>query len=286
VSAVAARMRPPGRRWPEYGLEALGLGTFMLVACALGALLESTGSPVRHLLPDPNLRRALMGVAMGATAVSLIYSPWGRRSGAHLNPATTLTFWRLGRVDGRDALPYALAQVAGGTLATLVAARLLGGALADPHVHFVVTRPGMLGAGVAFAAETVMTFVLMSVVLAMVGSPRWERYTGFAVGALVCAYIAFEAPLSGMSMNPARTLASAVAARDFTALWVYWLAPPLGMLLAAQLARGREARARARGAAPALRPSTACAKLRHDPALPCIFCGHDPSRELPSPLPH
>jgi aquaporin Z len=202
-----------------------------------------------------------MGLAMGATAVALIYSPWGRRSGAHLNPATTFTFWRLGHVDGRDAAPYAVAQVVGGALGVALAAVVLGQALADPRVHYVVTRPGPWGALPAFGAEALLTFVLMSVVLAMGCMPRLERWTGVAVGLLVWLYIAVEAPVSGMSLNPARTLASAVVARDFTAFWIYVLAPPLGMALAAE---AHLKLARARG----------CAKLRH--ALPCHFCGREP----------
>ena len=83
--------------WPEYLIEAAGLRLFMLMACTFGTLHPA--SPVVQRLPDPLARRSLMGVAMGLTAVALIYSPWGRRSGAHFNPATTLTFWRLGKLE-------------------------------------------------------------------------------------------------------------------------------------------------------------------------------------------
>src|SRR5580765_5490696 len=102
--------------WPEALMEGLGLGLFMVSAGAFGTLFEYPGSPVRQMIPDAFVRRVLMGAAMGATAIALIYSPWGRRSGAHINPATTLTFLRLGRVRGRDALAYLVAQIAGGLL--------------------------------------------------------------------------------------------------------------------------------------------------------------------------
>src|SRR6266511_399037 len=120
--------------WPEYLIEAAGLGLFMLSACTFGALLGHPASTVVQSLPDPFARRVLMGLAMGATAVALIYSPWGQRSGAHFNPATTLTFWWLGKVTGADAAGYALAQAAGGLAGVLVAAGLLGAVLADPAV--------------------------------------------------------------------------------------------------------------------------------------------------------
>jgi aquaporin Z len=108
--------------WPEYLIEAAGLGVFMLVACVFGTLLGHPASPVVRAVPDALARRALMGVAMGLTAIGLIYSPWGRRSGAHFNPATTLTFWRLGKVASADAALYALAQAVGGIAGVGVAA--------------------------------------------------------------------------------------------------------------------------------------------------------------------
>ena len=106
------------RHWPEYLIEAAGLGVFMLSACAFGTLLGHPGSLAVRALPDPFLRRVLMGLAMGLTAVGLIYSPWGQRSGAHFNPATTLTFWRLGKVASADAGFYASPRPPGGSPAS------------------------------------------------------------------------------------------------------------------------------------------------------------------------
>src|SRR6516162_2141365 len=115
--------------WPEYLIEAAGLALFMISAGAFGTLLESPQSPVRGMLPDPLVRRALMGIAMGATAIGLIYSPWGRQSGAHFNPAVTLAFWRLGKVAPWDGVFYVIAQFVGaiagvGVAATILEARL------------------------------------------------------------------------------------------------------------------------------------------------------------------
>ena len=92
------------QHWPEYLLEAAGLGLFMISACLVTVLLEYPSSPVRQALPDPWVRRLLIGIAMGLTAISLIYSPLGKRSGAHLNPAVTLTFLRLGKIEPWDAV--------------------------------------------------------------------------------------------------------------------------------------------------------------------------------------
>jgi glycerol uptake facilitator-like aquaporin len=121
------------RHWPEYLMEAAGLGLFMVSAAAFGTLLEYPGSPLNRALPDPLFRRAVMGLAMGATAVAIIYSPWGKRSGAHINPAITLTFFRLGKIEGWDAFFYITAQFLGGLAGILLVALVVGGALN----HFV-----------------------------------------------------------------------------------------------------------------------------------------------------
>ncbi len=265
VATTPVRATATATHWPEYAIEAALLGSFMLAACGVGVLLDYPGSPVHQAVSDPFVRRLLGGLAMGLTAVLLIYSPWGRRSGAHFNPASTLTFLRLGRIARRDAAGYAGAQFAGGLAGVLAAAALLGPLLAHERVHYAVTRPGAHGPGTAWLAELGMTFVLFTVVLRLSGHPRYARLTGVAVGALVCAYITFEAPLSGMSMNPARTLASAIPARDWTALWVYFTAPPLGMLAAAEL------HVRTKG-------RLFCAKLDHDPRVRCIHCEYRRSR--------
>jgi aquaporin Z len=251
-------VNPKALHWPEYLAEAGLLGLFMIVACVLGVALEHPGSAVVRAVPDAFARRALFGLAMGATAIAIVYSPAGKRSGAHINPAVTLAFLRLGKVRARDAALYVAAQLAGATAGVLAAWAALGSRLAHPDVHFVTTRPGPAGALVAFAAEAVISFVLMGVVLAVSASRR-AAWTGVYAGALVALYVTFEGPISGMSINPARSLGSALPAGETGALWIYFLAPPLGMLAAAGAMRRRAARA--------------CAKLRHAADVRCIFCG-------------
>jgi len=251
------------RHWREWAIEGALLGAFMVAACAFATALEHPASPAHRALSDTGLRRVLMGLAMGVTAVVLIRSPWGRRSGAHMNPALTFTYLRLRKIAPADCLGYVVGQFAGGVVGVLLARAALGMTVAHPAVQFAVTAPGAAGVATAFTAELGMSFVLMSVVLAASNAPRLATYTPFLCGALVATYIALEAPLSGMSMNPARSFASALVAGRWTALWIYFTAPPLGMLLAA------EAYVRARGAHRVL-----CAKLDHRGVGPCIFrCG-------------
>lgn len=248
-------------RWrAEYAMEAFGLGAFMVAACACATALEHPASPLRHALDDAFVRRACMGLAMGATAIALIHSPWGRRSGAHINPAVTLTFLRLGRIAGSDALAYMAAQFSGAALGVALC-EALGLPLAHPSVDFVVTRPGAAGVLAAAAAEFTISFVLMAVVLAASARPRLEPWTGRLAGSCVALFITFEAPLSGMSMNPARTFGSALLAGDWRAWWLYALAPIAGMLAAAEIFARRS------------RAVAGCAKLRHCELTPCLFCG-------------
>jgi aquaporin Z len=250
------------RHWPEYLMEAAELGLFMVSACVVVALIEHPASPVRQALDDPLLRRFLIGVAMGLTAISIICSPLGKRSGGHFNPAVTLTFFRLGKIAPWDALFYVLAQFAGAVAGVVLSGLLLGWpVLADPSVNYVATVPGAHGTAVAFVAEAVISFGLMLGVLTVSNNRSLNRYTALFAGTLVATYITLEAPLSGMSMNPARTFGSALPGEVWTALWIYFAAPLLGMLLAA------EAYLRTRSSEAVL-----CCKLHHENGERCIFC--------------
>lgn len=260
-AASAGMMGGLSRHWPEYLMEAAELGLFMLAACIVVAIVEHPASPVRQAIGDPLARRALIGLAMGLTAAGIALSPIGQRSGAHFNPAVTLTFFRLGRIAPWDAAFYVLAQFAGAVAGVVAATILLGrSVLADPGVGYLLTVPGEHGPALAFAAETVISFGLMLTVLFVSNVRRLNRYTAWFAGALVALFIIVEAPLSGMSMNPARSFGSALPAQAWNALWLYFTAPPLGMLLAAEV----YLRSRGHGA-------VLCCKLHHANDKRCIF---------------
>jgi len=257
-------MKRLSAHWPEYAIEAICLGLFMISAAGVATILQHPDSPLAGLVAGSVLQRIPMGIAMGLTAAALIYSPLGARSGAHMNPAVTLTFLRLGKVAPIDAAGYITAQFVGGAAGIALATWALAGLPAHPSINYVATVPGAAGSGIAFAAEMLISFLMMSVVLEMSNTPRVARFTGVGAGVLVAIYIIVEAPFSGMSMNPARTLGSNVLASTLSTLWIYFTAPPIGMLLAAEWYARRHGRARVR-----------CAKLHHPPATRCIFaCGH------------
>ena len=246
--------------WPEYLSEGLELAAFMLAACAFGTLLFYTESPVVLSVPSAAVRLVLMGAAMGGTAIAIILSPMGRRSGAHFNPVVSFTFFCLGRMHRWDAFLYIAAQFAGGALGVRVARILIGPSLAAPSVRYVVTVPGRYGVASAFLAELFMGLLTMTVVLHSANNPRLSRITWLLVGLLVATYVIAFSPVSGFSLNPARTISSALFAGVWTAIWLYLSAPLLGMLVAASvyvLTSGSEA--------------VLCAKIYHDLNSPCPF---------------
>ena len=239
-------------------IEASLLGLFMVSACLSVIAMEHPRSAVQRRIRRPYLRRAVVGLLMGLTAVALIYSPLGQHSGAHMNPAVTLAFYSLGKLSPLDCIAYITAQFIGGASGVLILLPLLRRHLADPTVNFVATLPGACGRGVAWIAEFAMSMLLMLVVLLVSNHPPTMRLAGLFAGGLVAAFIAFEAPLSGMSINPARSFASACFTRDWRAFWIYFTAPPLGMLAAAALFTATSGHC-------------LCAKLAHPESGPCHF---------------
>ena len=183
-----------------------------------------------------------------------------------MNPAFTLTFWRLGKVAPWDAAFYSLAQFVGGLGGVFLVAAVAAPFLSHPSINYVATVPGPSGPWVAFAAETGISFLLVMVVLILTNHGSVARFTGIVAGICVAAFITFESPLSGMSMNPARTFGSAFLPQLWQSLWIYFTAPPLGMLLAAEvyvLCRCR----------------VACAKYHHENHFRCIFCEYQALRQ-------
>jgi aquaporin Z len=246
--------------WRVYAIDGALLGGFMVSACLSVILLEHPALPGRQSIASGFIRRSLVGLAMGMTAVGLIYSRWGKRSGALMNPAMTIGFFRLGRLSAVDALGYVIGQCAGGAVGVLICAALIPSWLRHPSVHYIVTTPGVYGLLIAWLGEFAIALVMMSTVLSVNQRPRLAPFTGYIAAALVWLYITFEAPLSGMSLNPARTFASAIAANVWTGWWIYLTAPALGMLAAIELHRVVSVQHR-----------SLCGKLNHSRHVACFI---------------
>jgi len=248
-------------------MELFEMGLYLYFTCVFATLFQHPVSPFRHLLPNETVRRACFGISVGVSIAAMALTPWGKQSGGHLNPAMTFAFFRLGKVRLWDAIFYGLAQFVGATAGVALATAVLRGAPGSSTVRYAATLPGMYGPSVAFIAELAISFTLMLTVLFASNHNLLSCYTPYFVGALYAIFITLETPLSGMSMNPARTFGSAFLGRYWHALWIYFLAPTLGMLVAAELFL------RLRGG---MRPY--CAKLHHANDKRCIF-HHDMQQE-------
>ncbi len=246
--------------WRVYLMEFTELGALMLSTCSFGTLIYSNDSPLRNIDLSLSLRMLLMGAAIAITTFLIIRSPFGRRSGAHFNPAITLTYFWLQRVHRWDAFCYVVAQFAGGVTGVLVAREGLGMRLSAAPVRYVVTVPGGYGSLVAFAGEYCLAGILMGVVLYSSNHRPLVRFTPLLVALLTICYYTFSSSISGFSVNPARSFSSALFAWIWQGIWIYFLAPCLGMLTAAAIYVRLMGRNR-----------VYCAKVFHDLRSPCPF---------------
>ncbi len=263
------------RHWPEYLIEALFLMSFVVLAGVVAALLETPGGVLRNALPDPVLRRALNGLAMGAITATLIYSPWGRRSGTHLNPAMTLAFFRLRKVGRWDLLFYLLAQFAGGAAGIAIARGLMGSEFEAISTSGITVPPSTASAAIVFVAEAAVAGWMMLVVLVATNHATWYRWAGLIYSLVIAVIVAFESPLSAFGVNPARTVVVTLSDGHWDLGWLAGglalVAPILGMQLAVDAYRLLTGRTQ-----------VLCAKLAHNVEGRCIFkCQHpDQARSI------
>jgi aquaporin Z len=249
--------------WREYLMEAIELAAFMFCVCAAGTLLYERNSPLNIVGVSQVTRSILMGVAISGAAFVIIRSPFGRRSGAHFNPALTFAYFGLGRIHRWDALMYIAAQFIGGPTGVLVAHELFGASLANLPVLYVITLPGRYGYLFAFATEFMLSFMVMEVILIVSNHRRLARYSPVFVSFVTIFYFAFCTSISGYSVNPARSFSSALFARIWDGIWIYFLAPGSGMLAASALYK------RVMGG-----ERIYCAKVFHDLKSACPFDCH------------
>jgi aquaporin Z len=246
--------------WREYLMEATEMGALMFAICFFATSLYSSASPLAALAL-PNLARPfLMGAAVALATFLIIRSPFGRRTGAHFNPAITLTYFFLGRVHRWDALFYMAFQFVGSLLGVFFARQLLGDSLSSVPVCYAVTTPGTYGSVGALGAEFLLSALLMGIVLFSTNHKTLVRFSPVFVSLITIFYYGLCSSLSGISVNPARSFSSAFFAQIWQGIWVYFAAPGLGMLAAASLY------ARFGG-----RDRIYCAKVFHDTESICPF---------------
>ncbi len=213
-----------------YCYEALGLAMFMFFAGLADVIIDHPGLPIHRYIHIAIIRRFLIGLSMGLTALYILNSSFGKRSGAHINPSVTLVQYRLGNINGMNAIFYIVFQFIGGSLGMYLIYILMPDYFKHPSINYIVTQPSDAGVITAFVLEFIISFILITTVLYSNTNKKLSKYTAYFVAILITLFITFEAPYSGMSMNPARTFASAIVSGEWKSFWLYCIAPPLGMI--------------------------------------------------------
>jgi MIP family channel proteins len=202
------------------------LGTFLLVLMGTGAAMVnvSTGGGIGTLG---------VSLAFAFVIIALVYA-LGHLSGAHVNPAVTIAFWSTGRFPGRDVGPYIVAQCTGAIAASALLRALLG-----PIGNLAATVPSLappVSVASAFVIEWLLSFALMFVITAVATDDRViPGFAPIAIGLTVGFCVLMGGPLTGASMNPARSLGPALVGGELRAHWVYWVAPVTAMLVAVRI---------------------------------------------------
>jgi aquaporin Z len=186
-------------------------------------------SPILRLVPNAGARRLITGFLFGTTGALIALSPVGKLSGAHINPVVTLGFGLMGRMKPRVGVGYVLAQLVGGILGVLP---LLAWGAMGRSVAFGATLPGEGMAAVkVLLGEVVTTFLLVTGLCIFLSFRRLRAFTPALFPFLYALMVFAEAPISGTSTNPARSLAPALLAARWDSWWIYWVGPVLGTVL-------------------------------------------------------
>lgn len=195
------------------------IGTFALVFCGTGAIIinQETNGQIGHMG---------ISITFGLIVAAMIYT-FGPISGAHFNPAVTISFWAAGLFQRKEVTPYIACQIIGATLASLVLKFLFS---QNNGLGFTNPSGSLLQ---SFVLELILTCTLMLVILfTSQGSKEIGTLAGMAIGGTVLLEAMFAGPISGASMNPARSFGPALVSGNVTTLWIYILAPIFGALLA------------------------------------------------------
>jgi aquaporin Z len=221
-----------GRRLPWRLFASELVGTAVLVAAGLSVviLMFGVGSPVVQAVPGVGPRRLITGFFFGTVGGLVTMSPVGKVSGAHINPAVTLGFWLMGKLDSRVALGYVVAQLAG---ACGGAVPLLAWGDMGRSVAFGATLPGPgYAAWAVLLGEALTTFALIAGLCVFLGFRGLRRFTPAMIPVLYAVLVPLEAAISGTSTNPARTLGPAIISGQWQGWWIYWVGPLIGTVAA------------------------------------------------------
>ena len=210
--------------------ELIGTALLLMIGLSIVILMFGTGSPIAELIPNVKLRQAMTGFMFGGTGALIAISALGKESGAHINPAVTMTFWMFKKIDSQKALVYVAAQLIGAVIGTLPL--LLWGQLGR-SISFGATMPGN-GYTIqqAILGEVITTFTMVTLLILFLGFRQIRSYTPALFPFLYAIMVPLEADISGISTNPARSFGPAVVSGQWDAWWIYWVGPLAGALMA------------------------------------------------------
>jgi aquaporin Z len=229
-----ARWQP--LHWAEYTAELVGTTFNIFVGLSAVVFDFGQGLPMEHLIPDPSIRLLITGLIFSGSGALFAISPLGKLSGGHISSSVTLAFWAHGKMHGQDAVGYIVAQFIGAILGAILMVSVWG-----KYAGSVYNGMTLPGAGYAlwfvFLAEVFVTFLLVLSIFLFVCNHRLMRWTPLMTWLLITAIVWLEAPISGASLNPARSIGPAFVTGLWRDQWLYCIAPPLGALLAVAMFR-------------------------------------------------
>ncbi len=215
--------------WTLFASEFIGTALLIGVGVSFVILDFGKGSPVVNLIPDSGLRRAITGFLFGSTGALIAVSWIGKESGAHINPVVTLAFWAQGKIGRVHALGYIICQLIGGIAGAL---SLLLWNQTGNSISYGGTFPGQsYSAWTALIGEIITTFALVFLLFVFIGHNKLKRYTPLLFPLLYMIMVFLEAPVSGTSTNPARSIGPSVISGNWSDWWVYWIGPVVGALI-------------------------------------------------------
>lgn len=221
---------PSRRPWDLYMSELIGTAVLVLVGLSLIIFMFGKGTPMARLIPDESLRRLVTGFLFGSTGALIALSPVGKVSGAHINPAVSLGFHLMGKLDKRTTLCYIAAQLLGGLVGSLP---LLTWGAMGKSVAYGATAPGAgYSTLTALSGEVITTFVMVALLCVFLGFRETRPFTPALFPPLYSVMVWLEAPVSGTSTNPARSFGPSIVSGVWQGWWIYWVGPVVGMLMA------------------------------------------------------
>jgi aquaporin Z len=216
--------------WRLFVAELVGTALLLLAGLSIVIFMLGTGSPMERVLPSVVLRQVITGFLFGCVGATIAVSAIGKESGAHINPAVTLGFWLMQKLDTRTALGYVCAQLIGAVLGSLP---LLAWGSIGKSVDLGATVPGAgYSTSMVLLGEAITTFALIGGLCTFIGFRNLRRFTPAMIPVLYGVMVPLEAAISGTSTNPARTLGPALISGRWDGWWIYWIGPFLGTVTA------------------------------------------------------